>query len=366
MLLPLKSIERVDGTEAQIIGYDPYSFTKTDGVRDACVGKNVAMFVVPQFYTSVYPTATIGYALSRLHVIGSDIDLVVGLQDDPTPETYLEHKVPAWTEIEDMSVALDAMGSSRALMEEIRQVAASVTVLYDHSGREDAVLDPHDFAYDSKWDVLISGGPGLGVPVGPGGESVVDPVFTGDIEAIAGEEVAREMEDAALRDAKIDFLRLLAYPTPYRYRLAGLPDEAKGFQRATFECFCMGMCEFPMDDEEVSELSTVTEQTRRQPFDNVFMQSMLESPRIKEDMRRISHAKFFFTDALRIWDKALALFGVPLTVSNWNAAASNRKWDVWHMEELGRLIGVDAYLSGLVAGLAVDDMMIVTGGPSCR
>lgn len=235
--------------------------------------------------------------------------------------------------------------SADDLLQEILQVASNIEYVYDWSGKAAAAIPADTFAFAYPGTMRARTDRNSAV-------SCVRPIA----EAAIDEAHAAKIAQAVADERACDFIQAISAPSGVRARKGG-----KCFDEKTvFDCFCLGYCEFPVNEQEIADILERIEGKRKEPtasFIDVFYDAALCDGKASEDAERYRYAKKFFCDAIVLWDYSLEDFGVPLTVRDWECLFDNkRNWRKDAMKQMAHLIGVDCAIEALSPGVSVEDL----------
>lgn len=336
-----------------LLSYDIMSDHRDDDSVKRCKDQVVGIVRLPFTHSSRRNSeSAVTGALEIMGAIPDKTDVIVCMSRTPTQEEI--ENIPSLDATrERLKQKLANSDGEEGLMREIQKHAKEIFYIYDYKGEHDAYIPHNSFSFPPAEE------PDRQPPEFP----ARNVVFTGDLAKCCHDEKrVAAIETGIVHCAAIDFMSVMSFPTNMRsatYASRNLyGDKQVNDIHEVFNAFCMGYRDFPMDDALIERLRDEYERGPSKPFLDVFYQSNSLNSKASEDLRRFMDAKNFFVSAVKVWDRCLSQFGVPLTVSHWERISHEEKWDIANMHKIGQLIGVEPYLRALSMGISVRDLTL--------
>lgn len=256
-------------------------------------------------------------ALSRLHCVPGGFDIIAPALMHDTSE--LMGTVDRFLSVDDEHI------------EELLERLPDSAVIYDLHGKFASIIPSSFFECSYTGRAQLK--------------------FAGNISSLARDEkIIEELQEALLNDMIRRFAQSLAGK-----RNTASYESTFFSAEQVFRCFTMDRLDFPVTEEDIERVMAFRGKVTSL---DVFESATFDDTAFNQKIRSIEHARKTFENCLRLWDWALKVFRVPVTIGDYPMLTSDdESWDTGNMSELGNLIGMDIALDTLQSGVDVRDII---------
>lgn len=175
--------------------------------------------------------------------------------------------------------------------------------------------------------------------------------FLGNVAEIArDEQIVDKLKEELLVDITHQFAQSLAgrkNTSSYENTFASA--------ESVFRCITMDRLDFPVTETDVEQALTF----RGKPTSlTIFADAGFDDRAFEQKVQSIENAERTFTDCLKMWDWAIKMFGIPLTLADYPMLTNDdESWKLDNMVKFGKLIGMDIAMDTLQSGVDVQDII---------